>query len=64
MVTPTNHVIPGPDLYCAGPLVLGDYRNIFPPNIGEDQKKSYHMSAGLLALAHVVNPALVIAIRS
>ena len=48
MVTPTNHVNPGADLYCKGPLVFGEYRNIFPPNISEDQKKSYsyHLSAG------------------
>ena len=25
---------------------LGDFRNIFLPNIGEDQKKSYDLSAG------------------
>ena len=37
-----------------------DYRNTFLPNIGEDQKKSYHLSAGrLLALCHKVNLALV-----
>ena len=49
MVTPTNHVIAGPDLHRAGPLALGSFRNIFLPNIGEDQNKSYDLSAGLLA---------------
>ena len=34
-------------------------------NIGEDQKKSHHLSAGPLALCHImVNPALVKALRS
>ena len=65
MVTYTNHVISGQDLHCAGPLVLRDYRNIFQPNIGEDEKKkSYHLSAGAVALCHMVNPALVIALLS
>ena len=29
---------PGPDLHCAGPLALGEFRNTFLPNVGEDQK--------------------------
>ena len=32
-----------------GPWHLGDFCNIFVPNIGEDQKKSYNFSAGPLA---------------
>ena len=32
MVTLTNHVIPGPDLHCAGPWCLGDYCNIVLPS--------------------------------
>ena len=35
-------LLPGPDLHCAGPLVLWDLRNIFLPNIGEDQKQILH----------------------
>ena len=31
-----------------GPGLFGDFRNIFLPNIGEDQKKSYGLSAGPL----------------
>ena len=46
MVTSTNRVIPGPDLYCAGPLALWDYRNIFLPNIVEDQKKALPSDRG------------------
>ena len=50
MVTPTNHVIAGPNLHRAEALWhFGDFRNIFLPNIGEDQKKSYDLSAGSLA---------------
>ena len=49
MVTSTNHVIAGPDLHRARPLALGDFRSIFLPNIGEDQKKSYDFNSGLLA---------------
>ena len=43
-----------------GPWHVGDFRNIFLPNVGEDHKKSYNLSAGpLLVLRHiVVNPAL------
>ena len=43
---------------------FGDFCNIFFSNIGEDQKKSYHLSAGPLALCHMINPALFIALRS
>ena len=32
-----------------GPWRFGDFRNIFLPNIGEDQKKSYNFSLGPLA---------------
>ena len=47
MVTPTNHVIAGPNLHRAEHF--GDFRNIFLPNIREDQTKSYYFSAGPLA---------------
>ena len=46
MITLTKHVIPGLDLLCAGPRHFGDFFNIFQPNISEDQKKSYYLSAG------------------
>ena len=48
MVTPTNHVI------TRGPWHIGEFHNIFLPNIGEDQNKSNHLSAGPLALCHIV----------
>ena len=60
MVTPTNHVIAVAGFTFAGPQVLfRKHRNIFLPNVGEDQKKSYHLNAGPLAQYDVVNPALV-----
>ena len=49
MVTPTNHAIVEPNLNGAGPLALRGFCKIFQPNIGEDQRKSYDMSAGSLA---------------
>ena len=33
-----------------GPCHFGDFRKIFQPNIGEDQKKPYDLSAGPLAV--------------
>ena len=39
-----------------GPRYFGDYRNTFQPNIGKDQKKSYDLIAGPLALCHLMNP--------
>ena len=58
MVTPTNHIIWSRIYIARGPWQLGDFRYIFLPNIGEDQKKSHHLSAGPL------NAAIVIALRS
>ena len=58
MVTPTNYVM------SRGPCHFEDFRNIFLLNIVEDQQKSYHLNAGSQALCHVVNPTVVIAIRS
>ena len=34
-----NILLPEPHLHCAGPLHLGNFRNIFLPNVAEDQKK-------------------------
>ena len=60
MVTPTSYVIAWVELHCAGPLALEKFCNIFLPNIGENQKKSYYLSAGPLALCHLVNVALLL----
>ena len=57
-------LLPGLDLYCAVPLALWRFSQLFLPNIGEYQKMSHHMSAELLALCRsMVNLALVIALR-
>ena len=36
----TKHVIPGPDLHCAGPLALREFLQHFPAKytVSEDQK--------------------------
>ena len=41
-----------PDLHCVGSCHFGDFCYMFLPNISENQKKSYHRRAGLLALCH------------
>ena len=56
-------LLTGQDLHCVEPLALWDFRKLFLPNVGEDQKKkSYHLSAELLALPNG-KPLLVIALR-
>ena len=42
-------LLPGQIYIALSPWDFGDFRNIFLPNIGEDQKKSYDLSAGPLA---------------
>ena len=42
-------LLPGQIYIALGLWHFGDFRNIFLPNIGEDQKKSYDWSAGPLA---------------
>ena len=46
-----------------GPWHLGDFCNIFLPNINED-KKVLLSERGSQALSHMENTALVIALRS
>ena len=41
--------LPGRIYIVLGPWHFGDFRNIFLPNIGKDQKKSYDFSVGPLA---------------
>ena len=48
-------LLPEPDLHCVGPAALWEFCNIFSPNTGEDQKKSYHLSAVPLTLRPMVN---------
>ena len=42
-------LLPGRIYFALGPWHFRDFRNIFLPNIGEDQKKSYNFSSGPLA---------------
>ena len=42
-------LLPGQIYIALGPWHFGDFRNIFLPNIGKDQKKSYDFSSGPLA---------------
>ena len=42
-------LLPGRIYIALSPWHFGDFRNIFLPNIGEDHKKSYDLSAGPLA---------------
>ena len=57
-------LLPGLDLYCAGPLVLWRFSQRFLPNIREYQKISHHLSAEPLAMRLImVNVALVISLR-
>ena len=41
-------LLPGRIYFVLGPWHFGDFRKIFLPNIGEDQKKSYDFSSGSL----------------
>ena len=49
MVRLTKHVIAGRDLPRAGPLALWRFSQHLLPNVGEDHKKAYDLSAGPLA---------------
>ena len=49
MVTPTNHVIAGPDLHLAGPLALWRFLQDLSAKYRGRPKKSYDFSAGPLA---------------
>ena len=42
-------LLPGRIYIALGPWHFEDFRNIFLPNIGEDQNKSYDFSSGTLA---------------
>ena len=59
-------LLPGWIYIALGPWHFGDFRNIFLPNVGEDQKSLKILAQGPeLVLRHiVVNPALVNALHS
>ena len=59
-------LLPGRIYIALGPWHLGDFRNIFLPNIGEGQKKSYNFSPGAVAgtASYYGKSALINALRS
>ena len=59
-------LLPGRIYIALGPWHFKDFCNIFLPNIGEDQKKSYDLSAGPQLILHhiIVNVALINALLS
>ena len=57
-------LFPGRIYFLREPWHYGDFCNIFLPNIGEDQNEVLPSKRGALALCHMVNPDLVIALRS
>ena len=63
MVTLTKHVIPGPDLHCAGPLALKVF-STSSCQIYAKTKKVLLSKRWALGLWHTANTALVIALCS
>ena len=57
-------LFPGRIYIARCPWYFGDFRYVFQPSLGEDQKKVLPSERGALALGYAVNPALVIALRS
>ena len=59
-------LLPGRIYIALGPWHFGDFRNVFLPNINEDQKNLTISALGLkLVLRHImVNPAMINALRS
>ena len=64
IVTLTKHVIPGPDLHCAGPLALKRFLQHLAAKNKRRPKQVLLPERGALALSHTANTALVIALRS
>ena len=46
------------------PGTMGNFCNIFLPIIGQDQEKVLRSERGAMTLCHMVNPVLVIVLRS
>ena len=60
----TKHVIPGPDLHCAGPLALRGFLQQLPAKYKGRPKKVLLSEGRALALSHMVNAALLIVLSS
>ena len=64
IVTPTNRVIVRAGFTLSWATGTLEYSQYFPAyNADQDQKKSY-LSVGPLALCHMLNPSMVIALRT
>ena len=55
-------LLPGPNLHCVGALALGEFRNIFLPNIREDQKKVLTFECGALRTVQYGKSSLIISL--
>ena len=64
MVTLTKHVISGPNLHCAKLLALKEFLQHLPAKCKLRPKKVLLSERWALALSHMANTALVIALRS
>ena len=64
MVTHAKHVIPGPDLHCAGPLALKGFLQHLPAKYKCRPKKVLLSERWALALCYMANTSLDIALRS
>ena len=56
-------LFPGQVYIVRCPWHFADFCNIFEPNVSEDQKKVLLSGGRALALSHMANPALVVALR-
>ena len=63
MVTPTNHVIAGPNLHRAGPLALWGFSQDLPAKYRLRKKKVSPSECEAPALCYKINPALVTFIK-
>ena len=63
MVMFTKHVIPEPDLHCAGPLALWEFLQYFPAKYKRRPIKVLLPERWALAQCHMANTASVIALH-
>ena len=63
MVTLTKHIF-GPDLHCAGPVAVWGFLQHFSAKYKGRPKKVLLCERGALALSHIANTSLVIALGS
>ena len=64
MISPANYIVARGGFTLRRTHGIRGILQHLTPNLREDQKKSYHMSEGLLVLCQMVNPSLIIPLRS